>query len=687
MAKAGQSNSVDLQKRAESLAKELEEHNYRYYVLDRPIISDAEYDRLFKELEALIEKNPGVKLAHSPLDRVGAAPLDKFKKHSHRQPMLSLANVFDEDSFNDFDARIKRTLGLSTDESIEYFSELKFDGLSMSLTYENGILVRAATRGDGTTGEDVTANVKTIKSIPLQLRTDRPPEFVEIRGEIMISHADFKKLNQEREHADEELFANPRNAAAGSIRQLDPKVAASRPLTAFWYSIGNAENIGDLKNNYTQQGIHQLLMRWGFKVSHDVNVCKGTAAVMKFYRDIENRRESLPFDIDGIVVKVNSLKLQDELGFVARSPRSQVAFKYPARQEITILEDIIIQVGRTGALTPVAILKPVQVGGVTVSRVSLHNPQEIKRKDIRLGDTVVVQRAGDVIPEIVSVVLDKRKSTAKPFVFPMKCPSCGSEAKYAAEDEAVPRCFNQDCVAQVVERIAHFASKDAMNIEGLGFKIVEQLVIEKVVQSAADLYKIELADLLRLEGFKERSSNNLVAAIDASKRRPLNRVIYALGIRHVGQTIAKTLAKQFGSLDKLAKATHEQLVDIREIGPEVAHSVIEWFHNKKNQNLVEQLLKNGVEPEETKSSNEGPFKGMTIVVTGTLSAFGRSKAHELIEQLGGAVGSSVTKKTSLLVVGLDAGSKLEKAKSLGVPVVDEDEFIKMLNNAGININI
>ncbi|MBI3554885.1 MAG: NAD-dependent DNA ligase LigA, partial [Deltaproteobacteria bacterium] len=569
----------------------------------------------------------------------------------------------------------KRTLHLGPDDVIEYWCELKFDGLSMSLTYENGELARASTRGDGTVGEDVTRNIKTIRSIPLRLRGKNPPHLVEVRGEVILSHADFKKLNAARESAGEELFANPRNAAAGSVRQLDSTITASRPLTAFWYGLGAFEDDGQTLT--TQADLVGLLGDWGFKVSDEHTLCKGTKAVEKFYNKVLEKRERLPFDIDGIVIKVNSLRLQEELGFVARAPRSMIALKYPARQETSSVDDIIVQVGRTGAITPVAILKPVQVGGVTVTRVTLHNPQEIARKDVRIGDTVVVQRAGDVIPEIVAVVPEKRPSKSKAYVFPTECPSCGKKLKQE-EGEAVPRCVNASCDAQVKEAIAHYASKDAMDIDGLGYKIVEYLVDNKLVETAADLYHLKEAQLIELEGFRKKSAENLLNSIEPSKTRTLQRLIYGLGIRHVGETLARVLANRFDSLEALAKASEQELLEVNEVGTEVARSVAEWFEQPRNQRLVKDLVKAGVKPQDGPRPVSGKLRGQSIVVTGTLPTLSRSEAHALIEANGGAVGSGVTKKTSFLLVGEDAGSKLDKAKTLNIPIKSEEEFLELL---------
>ncbi|MGE4231729.1 MAG: NAD-dependent DNA ligase LigA [Bacteriovoracia bacterium] len=677
-------NIETIRKRIFSLIEELEEANYRYYVLDKPTISDSAYDSLFRELEKLERDFPELKVKNSPTSRVGATPSKKFEKHQHRVPMLSLANAYSLEEMTEFDKRIKRQLGLdlSSKKKIEYWCELKFDGLSMSLTYENGELTVASTRGDGTTGENVTNNVRTIKTIPLRLQTKRPPKLVEVRGEIILSHKDFKALNAIRAQEGEDLFANPRNAAAGSIRQLDPKITASRPLTGFWYGLGEFSSEETIK---TQKDLNKLLESWGFLTSKTYQLCSGIEEVQIFYEEIQKKRELLPFDIDGIVLKVNSIALQEELGFVARSPRSMLAYKYPATQETSVVEDIILQVGRTGAITPVAILKPVQVGGVLVSRVTLHNPQEMARKDVRIADTVVVQRAGDVIPEIVKVILEKRKTGSKPFEFPKNCPACGSKISFDT-GEAVPRCLNFDCDAQIKERIAHFASKDAMNIDGLGYKIVEYLVDEKLISNQADLYRLRKDQILNLEGFKEKSATNLLNAIEASKQRPLNKLIFALGIRHVGETLAKKLARQFGSIAHLSQAAEDfkeddenaSIYSVQDVGIEVARSLHDWFSNSKNKTLINNLEGLGVQLEGTEKLVSKKLQGYTFVITGTLENLGRKEAQSLIEAHGGNIGSSVTKKTSFLVVGDEPGSKLDKAKDLGVKVIKEKELLEML---------
>ncbi len=661
-----------IKKQIQELVLQIEQHNYHYYVLDHPIISDREYDKLFCELLELEKHYPALKLSNSPTDRVGGLPLDKFLKHQHHTPMLSLTNAYSFEEFLEFDERIKRMVHLSQNEIIEYWCELKLDGLSMSLTYEKGELKTAATRGDGTTGEDVTQNVKTIRSIPFTLRKNIA-DFVEVRGEVIFFHKNFIKLNKAREQAGEELFANPRNVAAGSIRQLDPKITASRPLTAFWYGFGAYEGKNKPK---TQEEILMVLQEWGFLVSKDHALCKGPKEVEKFYIGIKDKREKLPFDIDGIVVKVNSLKLQEELGFVARAPRSMIAYKYPARQETTQVENIHVQVSRTGALTPVAQLKPIQIGGVTVSRVSLHNFQELSRKDIRVGDTVLVERAGDVIPEIIKVVPEKRPSHAKSYPIPTQCPACKTKVEKNDED-VILRCPNPSCDAQIKEAIAHFASKDALDIAGLGYKIVEYLVDQKLIKTPVDLYLLKIEDLLPLEGFGEKSAQNLISAIEASKTKPLYCFLYAFGIRHVGETLAKSLAKRFGSLENFLDCTEQELLSIPEVGPEVVKSILKWIEQAA---WVKKLQKLGIKPQEMEKPKSQKLKTLTLIVTGTLSKLSRSQAHDLIEAHGGTVGSSITKSTSYLVVGESPGSKIEKAKNMKIPVLTEKEFLKLLEN-------
>lgn len=662
--------------RIRELSELIHHHDFRYYVLDDPEISDSAYDTLMRELQALEEMNPDLRLQTSPTQRVGGKPMEKFKKVQHRVPMLSLANALMESEFHEFDARVHKVLELG-DKEIEYHAELKFDGLSVNLTYEDGVLVSAATRGDGEVGEEVTQNIRTIRSVPLRLNTKKPPGLIEIRGEVVLPIAAFEKLNEEQAKKGAKLFANPRNAAAGSIRQLDPQVAASRPLSAFWYGVGAVEGIEfETIGDYQDQ-----LKSWGFRVGDFRQVCHGVEDVLKFYRKIEAQRDRLPFEIDGTVIKLNRLEDIDRAGYVSRSPRGMIAFKYPPRQETTTVEDIIVQVGRTGALTPVAIVSPVRLGGATVRRATLHNQDEIDRKDIRIGDRVVIQRAGDVIPEVVSVVLDVRTGKEKKFHLPKKCPVCGTEVE-REEGEAVTRCPNTSgCEAQVKERIRHFVMKDALNIEGMGERVVEQVVDEGLVKSFADVFRLKAKDFLALEGFAEKSSEKLAAAVEAATKPELYRLIFAVGIRHVGERTAKTLANHYGSIDPLLKASVDELQQIHEIGPEVAGSIHEYFSDHDRREQVRELLKL-IEPQAPRrGSGAGKLAGLTLVLTGTFPTLSRTDATKLIEDEGGRVSSSVSKKTNYVVAGEEAGSKLDKARELGVPVLDEAGLMKLIGRA------
>jgi DNA ligase (NAD+) len=663
--------------RIKELTALIHHHDFRYYVLDDPEISDSAYDQLFRELQALEAEFSDLRLADSPTARVGGKALDEFKKSKHRVPMLSLSNAMSEEEFLSFDERVHKFLDKPAQAPVEYFVELKYDGLSLNLTYENGHLVSAATRGDGETGEDVTQNVKTIRSIPLKLRTDNPPKWIEIRGEVILPIKEFEKLNQEQERKGLKVFANPRNAAAGSIRQLDSSITASRPLTVFCYGIGYSEGV-EIK---TMSQYQDLLSSWGLRTGEYRETAKSPQSVLQFYKKIENQREKLPFEIDGIVVKLNKFADIDQAGYISRSPRGMLAFKYPPRQDTTTIEDIIVQVGRTGALTPVAIVSAVRIGGATVRRATLHNQDEIDRKDIRIGDQVVIQRAGDVIPEVVKVLTEVRTGKEKKFTIPDRCPICHSKVE-RKEDEAVARCMNYKCPAQVKERLRHFVTIDALNIDGLGEKIVEQLVDQELVKSYVDLFKLEQKDFLKLEGFAEKSSANLYEAIQGSRKPELNRLIYGLGIRHVGEKTAKILANQFGSIEPLLKISEEELQEIHEIGPEVAKSVCFYFQDRENREELKALLQY-VQPSAPvrrgSAAQAGKFFGKTFVITGTLPSLSRSDATRLIEDNGGTVSSSVSKKTHYVLVGEDAGSKLEKAKSLGITILDEAELKKMLN--------
>jgi DNA ligase (NAD+) len=689
-------------RRIEELRRQINYHNYRYYVLDSPVISDAEYDRLMQELIALEEAHPELVTPDSPTQRVGAPPLKEFASYTHRQPMLSLSNAFSDEELLAFDQRIKRMLGMPLEMDIEYVAELKIDGLAVSLTYENGRFVRGATRGDGYTGEDVTQNLRTIYSIPLVL-FDRPvdledraeggqlkllegepssesykrfpiPRIVEVRGEVFMLHEEFRRINREREEKGEPTFANPRNAAAGSVRQLDPSVTAQRKLDIFVYGIGYIED-GGFKTHYE---VLQALKSWGFKVNPNVRLCKNINEVRDFIAEWGEKRSSLGYDIDGVVVKVNSLDFQNRLGYVARSPRWAVAYKFPAMQETTVIKDIIVQVGRTGALTPVAIMEPVEVGGVVVTRATLHNQDEIERKDVRIGDTVVVQRAGDVIPEVVQVIKEKRTGAEKPFRMPDKCPVCGGDVE-RPEGEAVARCVNIACPAQVKERIVHFASRNALNIEGVGPAQVEQLVDKGLVHDPADLYFLKKEDLLQLDRMGDKLASNILSAIEKSKDTTLPRLIYGLGIRHVGEHVAQVLADNFKSLEALQNASEEDLSRIPEIGPVIARSIVKFFSEPDNVKVLEKLKKAGVIPRVEMPSAGDKFAGKTFVFTGTLRSFTREEAEEKVRQLGGRAASSVSRNTDFVVVGENPGSKLQKARELGVTVLTEDDFLKMIS--------
>lgn len=660
--------------RIDALSARLHELNAAYHQRDKPLVSDAEYDELFRELESLERENPALKHADSPTQRVGAAPLDKFVKFTHRQPMLSLANAMNEEDLHAFDERVRKFLGWGEgDAPVDYHAELKFDGLSMNLVYEDGLLTHAVTRGDGAVGEEVTPNIKTIRNVPLRLKTKKPPKFVEIRGEVVLPLDSFRELNREQEEAGEHIFANPRNAAAGSVRQLDSRLTAQRELKLFAYGLGGSEGLTNLK---TQAEIAELLEEWGFECPKHRKVCAGAGEAQKFYIKVGEMRERLDFDIDGVVLKVNDLALQRELGFVSRSPRSMIAYKFPPRQEVTQLLDVKIQVGRTGVLSPVAMLKPVNVHGVTVSRAALHNREEIERKDVRIGDWLVVQRAGDVIPEVVRVLPERRVGSEKKIIFPERCPSCGSKVQ-AFEGEVALRCVNEECPAQMQEAIEHFVSKRGMNIVGLGPRIIEQLAENKLLSRYSDLYRLKRDDLLKLEGFQERSAQKLLEAIENSKTCKLPALLNALGIRHVGEALAKSLARHFGTIEAVMDASPEALLGVEDVGETVASSIREYFTKEKNRKEIKALLQLGIQPQAL-SSQSGALRGLTFVLTGTLPNWDRAQAAEQIELAGGKISGSVSKKTAYVVAGEEAGSKLDKAKDLGVPVIDEDELRKLL---------
>ena len=668
--------------RARALRAEIEQHNYRYYVLDEPSIPDGEYDRLFRELQALEAAHPELQAADSPTLRVGGKALDMFSPVRHAVPMLSIRTETDDGDSGAlaFDARVRKELGLEeNDPPVEYVAELKFDGLAINLRYEDGVLVQAATRGDGETGEDVTANVRTVGQIPLRLRGPAPPQVLEVRGEIYMKRADFERFNARAQALGEKTLVNPRNGAAGSIRQLDSKVAASRPLSFFAYGLGETRG---WQRPPTHAGILDALAGFGLPVCAERAVLCGAQALADFHRRIGERRPALPFDIDGVVYKVNSLPLQAELGFVSREPRWAVAHKYPAEEACTEVLGIDIQVGRTGALTPVARLKPVFVGGVTVTNATLHNEDEIRRKDVRVGDSVVVRRAGDVIPEVVRILPEKRPILAAEFVMPKACPVCGS-AVARGEDEAVARCSaGLYCPAQRKQALIHFASRRAMDIEGLGEKLVEQLVDGDLVHTPADIYRLDLATLAGLERMAEKSAANLLAAIGKSKQTTLARFIFALGIRNVGETTAKDLARHFGNLDALLAADESALMLVSDVGPVVAASLRQFLGEPHNRQIIGELIEAGVcwPTGDGQGTASGALSGKTFVLTGTLPSLSRDEAKALIEAAGGRVSGSVSKKTDYVVAGSEAGSKLDKALALGVAVIDEAQLQALIES-------
>ena len=661
-------------KRIADLRNIIEYHNKRYYQQDDPEISDIEYDRLMRELQELEHQYPDDDLATSPTQRVGAAPLAKFVSVAHPSTMLSLANAFSPEEIIDFDSRIKRLAGV---DKISYVAEPKLDGLAVNLIYENGFFIRGATRGDGVTGEDVTQNIKTISSLPLKIREINGkaiPSFIEIRGEVYMGREPFQKLNRRRIKEGEEPFANPRNAAAGSLRQLDPKITSRRPLNIFLYGIGEAQGINFSKH----QEVLQNLKSWGFPVSNIIEEAKSIQDCIKYFDHIGVIRNNLPYEIDGVVLKVNDLLLQKNLGNVSRNPRWALACKFPAAQETTVIKDIIVGVGRMGTLTPVAIMEPVNVGGVMVSRATLHNEDEVIKKDIRVGDTVVIQRAGDVIPEVVKVISAKRTGSEKVFKMPTQCPECGSEI-VRLEGEVAHRCINLSCPAQIKEHIKHFASRGGMDIEGLGEKVSAKLFDAKLIQDPADLYFLIKKKLLELGRNVQQSSQNLIDSLEKSKHPPLDKFIYALGIRHVGERTAKLLAARFGNMENIIAAKQEDLTTINEIGPEIASSIIKFFHEPKNIEVMEKFIKAGVKPQKKEIAvDSNTLQGKSFVLTGTLESMARNDAKLIIENMGGSVHSSVTKKTTYVIAGSEPGSKLDKANSLGITVLNEKEFLKLI---------
>ncbi|HEY5673032.1 MAG TPA: NAD-dependent DNA ligase LigA [Malonomonas sp.] len=653
------------------LSAQLHHHNHRYHGLDQPEISDAEYDRLLQQLLQLEEQFPELITADSPSQRIASAPLDSFPQAVHASPMLSLENAFNADDLRDFDTRLKRFL--AREEAIEYLCEMKLDGVAVALTYEAGQLVRGATRGDGSRGEEITQNIRTIGSIPLRLQNDFPQQ-LEVRGEIYMELDAFRKLNEQRREEGETTFANPRNLTAGSLRQLDPKLTASRPLTISCYGIGAIEGAEPASH----LELLEALRRWGLKTNLEtVRIATDIEAVIARYQELNELRDQLPFEIDGLVVKVNSRQLQQELGEKSRTPRWAIACKFPPRQEQTTLESVRFQVGRTGAITPVANLKPVNVSGVTVSSASLHNWDEIERLGIRIGDTVLVERAGDVIPDIVKVLIDKRDGSEQEIPAPTECPACGSPVS-REPGEVVPRCQGLSCSAQLKESLKHFCARTAMDIDGLGDRLIDQLTTLKLVSSIADLYRLKKDQLFEFERMGDKLAEKLLAAIDASKQRPLERFLFGLGIRHVGSHLAKVLSRQFGSLAALAAADTEQLLAVHEIGPQVADSVTRFFADPNNQRILAQLQELGVVPLATEQPRGDKLQGKIFVFTGALERFSRKDGEALVEAQGGRSSGSVSKKTDYVVAGPGAGSKLVKAQQLGIKILDEDEFLNFI---------
>ena len=667
---------MSLQQQIDTLRHDLRRYEYEYHVLDNPTIPDAEYDRLFHQLKTLEAAHPELITADSPTQRVGAKPLSGFAQIRHEIPMLSLDNAFSDEEFYAFVKRIEDRL-ICLPEPLTFCCEPKLDGLAVSILYVNGVLTQAATRGDGTTGEDITANIRTIRNIPLQLLMDNPPARLEVRGEVFMPHAGFERLNQLALEKGEKTFANPRNAAAGSLRQLDPKITSKRPLVLNAYSIGIAEGV-DLPNTHYDR--LQWLKSIGIPVNPEIRLCNGTDEVLDFYRDIQNKRSSLGYDIDGTVLKINDIALQEKLGFISKAPRWAIAYKFPAQEELTRLNDVEFQVGRTGAITPVAKLEPVFVAGVTVSNATLHNGDEIERLDIAIGDTVVIRRAGDVIPQIIGVLHDRRPADARPIIFPKTCPVCDS-AIVRIEGEAVARCTGGlFCAAQRKEALKHFVSRKAMDIDGVGGKLIEQLVDRELVHTPADLFKLDLTTLTRLERMGTKSAENALASLEKAKNTTLARFIFALGIREVGEATALNLANHFKTLEALQNADLEALQQVPDVGEVVANRILAFWHEPHNVAVVNDLIAQGVhwETVETKEVTENRFKGKTVVLTGTLTQMGRNEAKALLQDMGAKVSGSVSAKTDFVIAGDAAGSKLTKAQELGVTVLTEEEFLAQI---------
>ncbi len=658
--------------RVEKLRKELHEHDYRYYVLAEPTISDEQYDRMMRELAELEEQYPELRSPDSPTQRVGGQPTKEFATVTHHPPMLSLANSYSEEEIREFDRRVRNLLG---GESPRYVAELKFDGVAIALRYRDGVFVQGATRGDGTQGDDITANLRTIRMLPLRLRNAEAPfRNIEVRGEAFMDKADFLEMNKQREAAGEKLFINPRNSTAGTLKLQDPRIVASRPIKMFAYYLLAPDAM--LTSHYQNL---QILRSLGFPVNEHTRLCRTIDEVIEFWKEWEPRRDTLPYDIDGVVVKVDSLEQQARLGSIAKSPRWAIAFKFASRKAETVLKNIILQVGRVGTITPVADLEPVFVGGTTVSRASLYNMDYINELDLRIGDTVIVEKGGDVIPKVTEVIRAKRPKHAEPFVMPKRCPECNSPL-FKPEGEVNYYCENSECPAQVKGRLEHFASRGAMDIEGLGEAVVEQLVGLGWVKNCADLYSLHhhREEMIQLERWGEKSTQNLLDAIESSKKRPFHRVLYALGIRHVGQGVAQLLTEHFPSIERLADASVDDLQSISGIGPQIAESVFRFFKEKHNREIIRRLAQAGVTMRAPTARRKGPLSGLTFVLTGTLPSFTREQAKQLIEEHGGRVASGISKNVNFVLVGEDAGSKLDKAKKLGIPTVDEDEFKKML---------
>ncbi len=656
------------------LTDKINYHNYRYYVLDDPEISDSEYDRLFDRLVELEKQHPELQLPDSPTQRVGAAPSEKFEQIKHSIPMLSLNKSLSKQEFLDFDKRIRTELA-GDNESIRYVTEPKLDGLAVEVVYKNGILTVASTRGDGITGEIITDNVRTIRSVPLRLMANDPPSLIEVRGEVVITKADFAKLNKTREKNGEDLFANPRNAAAGSLRQLDPKVTASRPLLMLAYEVGKIEGVNLKLHSETLEYLRTL----GFRVSDLIRINSSADEVAKRYDEFLEKRAMIPFDVDGMVVKIDSYRHRRKLGELSRSPRWAIAWKFPPEQATTIIEDIKVQVGRTGILTPVAHLKPVRVGGVEVSRATLHNEDEVKRKGVMIGDTVIVQRAGDVIPEVVKPIVEKRTGSEKPFNMPRKCPACGSTV-VKDTDGVYVRCPNPHCPAQVVERIIHFVSKSGVDVDGLGSRLIEKMVEQGILKDPADVFFLTSEKLLTMERMGEKLAGNILESIEKSRKPDLAHLIHALGIRNVGEHLASVLARRFNSIENLSEAPVEKLAEIDDIGPIVARSTREYFDRPETKRMIDKLVEGGmVFPHEESSVRNEPLKGKTFVITGTLENYSRSQAKKLLTNLGAKVTSTVSKKTDFVVAGANPGSKYLKAQSLGIKIIDEQEFLKIIS--------